>query len=304
MELTDTLGALPVAPRVVAAGVFDGVHLGHRALIKTALSLAASMGARCTVLTFQRHPLCCLAPDKAPPYLMTTRQRADAIAACGPDELVMLPFDQTLARESAAHFLARLRARGLAGMAMGESFTFGAEAEGSHAWLVRNAPDLPVTVLPKVCVRGLMVSSTAVRTAVMAGDLPLARLLLGGEVPALTGAVARGAQLGRRIGLPTLNLPVDPRRALPPRGVYDAFVEAKGRRVPGIAYLGVKPTVGGETLVLEAHAFADPQAVYGDEIAVTLRHFLRPEARFASLEAMRAQIGRDMDEARRLQATP
>jgi riboflavin kinase/FMN adenylyltransferase len=289
------------APAIVAPGNHDGVHLGHRALLRTARALAQEKQpqARVTALTFDPHPLALIAPERAPARLTTMARRAELLRAAGADDVVVQLFDRELSELSPEDFLGRLMARGAAGFVVGPDFRFGRERAGDVAFLERFAEreGLVVRVEPPVLLAGERVSSTAVRAALIAGDIPKASAMLG-RVPELQGQVVQGDQRGRTIGFPTANLAPEP--VLRPRdGVYSIIARvldegAGSARLFGIANLGVRPTLAAGFSV-EAHLFDFDGDLYGKTLRVGFVSRVRDEQKFGSLPELVAQITRDCE---------
>jgi riboflavin kinase/FMN adenylyltransferase len=272
------------ARRGLAIGFFDGVHRGHQAILAHAAS----------VLTFRTHPLAVLAPARAPRLLMPLDARLAAIRACGVASVDAVDFTPELARMPAADFLTTvLLPRGAPdGVWCGANWRFGCGGEGDAAFL--RARGLPVSVVPAACWDGAPISSTRIRAALEDGAPDAAAQMLG-RPWRLTGRVVSGKGLGRRLGLATVNLRPDDLQLNLPRGVY--AVEALGRRA--VANYGLAPTMGAqawERPVLEIHF---PCGLGADEthpspVSVSFLRFLRPERTFPSLEALVAQVRRDI----------
>jgi riboflavin kinase/FMN adenylyltransferase len=284
------------------------VHLGHRALLRTARGLAeaASPKARVWALTFDPHPLALIAPERAPARLTTMTRRVELLRSAGADEVVVLVFDKELSELSPEDFLQRLVARGVGGFVVGPDFRFGRERAGDVAFLQRFAAreGLVVRVEPPVLLAGERVSSTAVRAALIAGDIDKATAMLG-RVPELTGVVVQGDQRGRTIGFPTANLAPEP-VLRPKHGVYSIVARvleaADSPRILGIANLGVRPTVGAGPSV-EAHLFDFDGDLYGKTLRIGFVGRVRDEQKFGSLPELVAQIGRDCEASKRMLST-
>jgi len=303
------LPAAPVPgrlPAAVAIGNFDGVHLGHQALVSAAVLAAKRAGSVASALTFDPHPSRVLSPDRAPSCLMSLEQKADALAAAGAERLFVLRFDLGLAHESPEEF-----ARGvLAGMLgareviVGRHFRFGRDRVGDLDRLETLGRSLGFGVqgIAPVLHEGLPISSTRIREALARGGVEAARSMLGRPY-AIEGRVVRGARRGREIGVPTANL--EPAcELLPARGVYAGAVgEAGGpaRLATAVVNVGHRPTfeAAGATVV-EAHLLDFEGDLYGRSLRVELHRHLREEMRFESVEALRQQILRDVEQARSL----
>ena len=294
------LAALP-GPIAIAAGVFDGVHLGHRAVISSALDFAAANKGSAVVLTFDPHPTSILRPGNASPLLTSTRHKLRILAALGVQHTLVIPFDKAFAATEPADFIRQLAAAcPLRQICVGEDWAFGKGRAGNLALLTELGPQLGFTAsgTPSVAIAGQPVSSTAIRAAIQGGDLPAAQRLLGREF-SLFGTVIAGNQLGRTIGFPTANIRPE-NEQLPPNGVYAVTAELGNKRIPGVANIGLRPTVqdADKERLLEVHLFDFTSDLYGADLEVHFRHFIRPEQKFASLDALKAQIATDAAAAR------
>ncbi|HUF61347.1 MAG TPA: bifunctional riboflavin kinase/FAD synthetase [Verrucomicrobiales bacterium] len=289
-------------PLHLAIGVFDGVHLGHRAVIGAALEAARREGGSGLVVTFDPHPARVLAPERAPRLLTTTRHKLRVLERLGVPETLVIRFDRAFAALTGEKFIGLLLANapGIASVSVGENWAFGRNRRGSVPLLRRLGAEhgFFVSAVGEVMLDSAVVSSTEVRRAVQAGDFARAGLLLGRPYT-VWGTVAPGDGLGRTLGVPTANLEVACEQ-LPPSGVYAVRVECQGRGYKGVANLGYRPSLGREDQErrLEVHVFDFSGDLYGQEIEVDFYRFLRPEHRFASFVELRAQIARDIEEAR------
>jgi riboflavin kinase/FMN adenylyltransferase len=294
---------------VVTVGTFDGMHVGHRAIMETVVQRARARGTRAVVYTFDPHPRKVLQGEAAPGLLTTLEQKLDLMRAAGLDRMVIEPFDAEFARTPPDRFAreilgARLRP---AEVYVGYNFRFGHDREGSMGTLSELGPQLgfEVTIVAEVTVAGEPVSSTRIRELLAGGEVERAALLLGRSY-AIRGRVARGDERGRTLGFPTANLDT-PNEVLPEPGVYAGRVRflddgepRQGEVLPAVTNLGRRPTFDrGDRIVPEAHLLDFHGDVYGREIEVGFEARLRAEIRFPGVEALRAQIARDVDEARR-----
>lgn len=291
---------------MIAIGNFDGVHLGHQALVAVARR-AAAPGQPVAVLTFEPHPREVFDPVGAPKRLMRVTDKAIALERLGVDQLRILNFDSALCRMSPDQFAREILAGclGAAHIVVGEGFRYGAKRAGDIATLRAsgNLLGFGVTEVPAVALNGLRVSSTEVRAAVASGDLSAAESLLGRPY-SLAGRVGHGQQLGRDLGFPTANLRVHP-RAIAVNGIYAVQVLGLPNtpgRAPGVASLGTRPTVGGIEPLLEVHVFDFSGNLYGRRIEVEFIARLRDEERFDSLSALVAQMHADARRARQILA--
>lgn len=287
----------------VAIGVFDGVHLGHQQVIRQALTDAEQHEALGVVITFDRHPNAVVAPDRVPPLIYSLPQKLRAIEALGVDATWLIPFDEAFSRQSGEDFVRKLaRDFGpLQSVCVGREFTFGHKRSGNVEVLQRLGAELAFVVhgLAAVSLDEQVVSSTRIRETIRAGDTDLASQMLGRGY-AISGEVIRGAQLGRKLGFPTANL--DARGlVLPPNGVYAVHARV-GEKVHRAALnIGFRPTVGaGLAQQVEAHLLDFDGDLYGQEMEVTWVERIREERKFPSLDALKAQIARDVEAARGL----
>jgi riboflavin kinase/FMN adenylyltransferase len=304
MRLYRTLASLErpaaVGPRVVTIGVFDGLHLGHRAILDTARDTAAQAGLRTLVLTFEPTPKEFFSPATAPPRLTRFRERFEQLAALGIDEL-FCPHFRSVRSLSSAEFIetllvARLQARHVV---LGDDFRFGADRKGNVAELKAAGEHLgfAVTEVAPVTSAGQRVSSTAIRQALKSGDLPLAAAMLGRDY-SISGRVVRGLGLGRKLGFPTANVDLK-RLQAPIDGIFAARVSGLGGApLPGVASVGTRPTIGGSEALLEVMIFDFDRDIYGKHITVHFVKRLREERRFADLPAMTQQMHLDVAAAR------
>lgn len=299
---------LPPSGSVVTVGSFDGVHVGHMAVLREIARRAQASGRASVLVTFEPHPMEVVNPAAAPPLLTTPVERREMLAQSDLDFALILRFDERLRTLTPEAFvrdvlLARLDLRELV---IGEDHGFGRGRSGDVATVRAMGAELgfAVDVVPPVTdpVAGV-VSSSRIRTAVAHGDLGLARRMLGRPF-SLSAAVMSGAQRGRSIGVPTINLPVPPRKLLPPDGVYAVWVEWPGGRAGGMLNQGPRPTVGDMTRTLEAHLFGVTADLYGAWVRVEWVGRLRDVERFPSLDALREQLARDRAAAEALLAAP
>ncbi len=305
MKIASSLAALRAEPRPVmlAAGFFDGVHRGHQAIVRAVVRAARRRGGRAWMLTFDRHPQAVLRPATAPPQLTPLPQKLSLLRALGADGCIVLPFTRALANRAPGDFAARLFAASpsLRRIVVGHSWTFGQGGRGTPAQLRRLAAarDIRVVVMPPVRRGHAPISSTRIRRAVAAGRFQDAAAMLG-RPWSLAGTVGRGRGIGRSLGAPTANLDVRG-LALPPNGVYLVLVRRGSRVVPGIANLGVRPTVSGprarRTPLLELHLLGIRPRLYGQQLEVQVLRTLRRERRFSTLAALRTQIAQDVARA-------
>ena len=306
MEVFQSLESFPRRMRgcALAIGSFDGVHLGHRHLLEKLLERARRDKLAAGVLTFQPHPARVLAPELAPPLLMTTRQKLAALERLGLDFALQLPFDRQLAELSAREFAADILAGELAAKAVvvGEDFSFGRGREGSGRQLVELGRELgfQTELIEKIAVDGLVVSSTRIRAFLLEGRVEAAALLLGRPY-FMEGTVVRGAQRGRSLGFPTVNIAAG-EQLLPAFGVYACFFWAEGEEaMPALTNIGVRPTFGEQAGAVEVHV---PERrledLTGRQVELAFVSRLRPERRFSSAQALVRQIREDISRGLKL----
>jgi riboflavin kinase / FMN adenylyltransferase len=283
--------------RRLAVGEFDGVHLGHREVMR---------GAD-TVLTFEPHPLAVVAPHAVPRLLTSLEAKTDLVAGLGMRELVVIPFDGAFAAQSPQAFIddTLVGALGAELVSVGDNFRFGHRARGDAA-LLRAQTVFETRVVPLVEADGAVVSSSRIRELVEAGDVARAERLLGAPFE-VRGVVTHGDMRGRTLGYPTANLVPDSALVCPAHGVYAcrASIELDGRWTawPAATSIGVRPTfVTGRGVLVEAFLLGFEGDLYGRELRLSFLSRLRGEERFDSVDALVAQMARDVEETRRIAA--
>jgi riboflavin kinase/FMN adenylyltransferase len=277
-------------PRSVAIGTFDGVHLGHREVIR----------GNGTALTFDPHPLSVIHPDATPKLISSLRVKRDLIAGLGVEELVVIPFDQEFAAKSAEAFVEEVLVERLGAerVSVGENFRFGRGAKGTAEFL-RSRSEFDTTVVPLVEVSGETVSSSHIRGLVAAGDVRHAADFMGGPF-LFEGEVVEGDRRGRELGVPTANIVPDDALVCPGHGVYAAWAHGH----PAAVNVGVRPTFEtGRGLLVEAHLIDFDGDLYGEELRIAFIERLRGEKRFESVDALVEQMRRDIAEAREICST-
>jgi riboflavin kinase/FMN adenylyltransferase len=312
LELVAGSGALSRKLRnaVVTIGNFDGVHVGHRAIMQIVTSRAAARAGEAVAYTFDPHPRKVLQPSGGPGMLTTLEQKLELLEVLGVDVVVVEPFDAGFASLSPERFVREVLHQRLRPVEVyvGYDFRFGKDREGSMRLLTELGPHLgfSVTIVPEVTVDGRDVNSTRIRALLDEGRVEDAALLLDRPYT-IWGRVVMGDRRGRTLGFPTANLAPE-NEILPLPGVYAGHVRfldpgtpAAGTRWPAVANLGHRPTVGGDArLSCEAHLLGFEGDVYGRRVELAFEHRLRDERRFPDLDALRRQIQADAAEARRL----
>jgi riboflavin kinase/FMN adenylyltransferase len=310
MERLDGGSAVPERLRggIVALGNFDGFHIGHQAVVGRAVERARIEGRPALVATFDPHPLRFFRPDSPPFRLTTLDQRARLFAGAGVDAMFVFRFDSDFAAVSAPEFVTDwlVRRLGAAGVATGVDFTFGKDRGGDVALMreLGRTNRISVDTIAPVSDAEGTISSTRIREALKAGDCETAAQLLTRPF-AIEGTVEHGDKRGRALGFPTANLPLA--NYLRPRfGIYAVRGRLDdGRRLDGVANLGIRPTFEPPRELLEPYFLDYDGDLYGRRIEVELISFLRPEARFDSLDDLKAQMAADVGEAKaRLAAAP
>jgi len=289
-------------PIFLAIGVFDGVHLGHQAVISTSAGHAKDAGGTLVVVTFDPHPAKVLRPQNAPHLLTATQHKIALFRDLGVAHLLVLAFDRQFAATAPEEFVRQLvtNSRPLREICVGHEWSFGKGRAGNLSLLKQLGAvhDFGVVGVQAVKVNGEVVSSTAIRRAVAEGDLIKATQMLGREYTIL-GTVKAGEQLGRKLGFPTANLSAHSEQ-FPPNGVYVVEARLAGALYRGVANLGYRPTVstGKAERLLELHLFDFSREIYGEEVEVRFLRYLRPEQKFENIEALAAQMTRDVKSAR------
>jgi riboflavin kinase/FMN adenylyltransferase len=291
----------PTGPLHLAIGVFDGVHVGHQALVRSVAERARAESSTPMAATFDPLPIEVLAPGAPPSALSDIDERTQLLLAAGAKAVVVFHFTPEFAAITPEEFCRRLAAAGnVRRVCVGDDFQFGRERSGNVDTLRQRGAEhgFTVDIAPPVMVDGLIVSSTRIRNALLAGAIEEAARLLG-RYYAVTGVVEHGDKRGRALGFPTVNLHTPPQRLLPRDGIYAVWAHVENKRVMAAASLGVRPTFGGGARRLEAYLLDWQGDLYGDRVRVEFVTRLRDELRFASASDLAAQIAKDVDETRR-----
>jgi len=289
-------------PTVLTLGVFDGLHLGHQAIIRTVVDRARAVGAAATVLTFEPHPRSVLHPESAPPLLQTFDQKVEALGVLGVDQTIVIHFDKAFAQTPAADFLRdivreRLHAKEVY---LGKGFAFGHNREGNINLLRSVSAELGFYAdeVPEVRLRGTRIGSTRIRELLQQGRINLARRMLGRPY-GVEGRVIHGARRGVQLGFPTANIQPH-NRVIPRGGVYvtAALIDKQWRR--SVTNIGTRPTFDDSTdTSIETHVINLSDDLYGNVVRVRFLHRLRDERKFGSLDELRRQIHCDVSRAKR-----
>lgn len=295
---------------VVVLGNFDGVHLGHQAVIRRALEIGQESGRKVVATTFDPHPRAVIRPESEPWLLSTPDVRRELLLGCGVDEVYVIPFDTELSQKSPEEFVndVLLRELGASDVVVGENFRFGYKASGGveelAATLRKSGGE--AYLVPIRSVEGLPdgeaeINSSSIRALLSEGDAAGAARLLGRPY-AVRGEVVYGDQRGATLGFPTANLSPDPRVLVPARGVYTGYAEVPGgKRYGACTNVGIAPTFDRRENRIEAHLLDFEGDLYGDTVEVGFTERLRPEHKFSGLEELKAQISSDVERARRME---
>ena len=299
MRVLRSLDDVPPAPRgrSLAVGTFDGVHLGHRRVIGSAIEHGRSQGLDVAVVTFDPHPLRVLSPEDPPLLLTSTAVKLDLIGGLGVDEVIVIPFTEEFSRLPAERFCTDVLERSLRArhVSVGENFRFGHAAAGD-AGLLRDCTEFETEVVPLLEMEGGPVSSSRIRTLIQSGDVAAAGRLLGAPFQ-LEGVVVGGDARGRELGMPTANVEPEPNVIIPAIGVYAGL--ARGH--PAAINVGVRPTFESDGRILvEAHLLDYEGDLYGEVLRLEFLERLRDEERFDSAEELVGQMRRDVERVRQL----
>jgi riboflavin kinase/FMN adenylyltransferase len=284
----------------LAVGVFDGVHLGHQALIRGLVGGAQAAGALPVAATFDPLPAQVLAQDPPQSTLADAPERAELLRHAGARAVIVFTFDKAFSQQSAEAFIKRVTNAGdVQRIVVGPDFQFGHGREGAVPALrtLGERYGFAVTVVEPIALGGAVVSSTRIRQALREGDLDTAQALLGRPY-SVTGTIVRGEQRGRALGFPTINVAPPPDKLLPHDGIYATWVVLGDTRYRAASSLGVRPTFGGGPRKLEAYILDFSEEVYGQQATVAFVERLRDEIRFDSAEELATQIAKDVQQTR------
>lgn len=287
-------------PSAVAIGKFDGIHRGHQSLLRHVLE-QKEKGLQAVVFTFDPSPAALFSGEDLP-ELTTKREKRRLFQEMGIDVLIEFPLNFTTAATEPEAFIEKVLAGQMktAYIAAGEDLSFGKKGKGDAALLRRMAGSFGyrTEIIEKVCLDGVEISSSYVREVIKSGDMEKAERLIG-EAYSVSGVVAHGKKLGRKLGMPTVNLLPEKEKLLPPYGVYFSEVSLGERVYKGITNIGCKPTVNEEKQAgVETYLYDFAQDIYGKEITVRLFSFHRPERKFESVEALKKQMASDIAQGR------
>lgn len=285
---------------IYALGFFDGVHLGHQALLTACRHLAETHGCKPGAVTFATHPEA-LVEGNPPRLINTVEDRQRLLSAYGMQELCVLPFDKQLMTTHWSDFLTQLTQAGAAGFVCGSDFRFGSGGLGTAKKLEAfcKKRGLPYAIVPQQLLEGVRVSSTHIRALLETGDMEAVNRFLG-HPHVLTGQVIPGRQLGRTIGVPTANLALPEMLVQPRFGVYACAAVIDGKPYGAVTNIGTRPTVAGDHVTVEPWILDFEGDLYGKTLSLAFYAFLRPEQKFASLEELKRQIQKDREMTRKI----
>ena len=286
--------------KIFALGFFDGVHLGHQALLEACRRMAAEKGCQTAAITFEKHPKALFLP-MSPVLINSIEDRKMLLRSCGIEQIRILPVTRESMAQPWQDFLRELMADGAAGFVCGDDFRFGHKGEGNAEKLQNFCREngLPCAIVPEQTLDGIRISSTHIRSLVEVGQVEAAAKFLG-HPHILSGDVVHGRHLGRTIGVPTANVLIPEGVVVPKLGVYACTCWLDEKTYVAVTNIGSRPTVGGHQVRAESWILDFSGDLYGKTITLQFHHFLRPEEQFDSLEQLQAQIRSDAAEAYRL----
>ena len=291
---------MKTSKKIFALGFFDGVHLGHQALLAECVRLAKEQNCQAAAITFDRHPQA-LFSENPPALISTCADREFLLRRYGIGSIYKYPVDEQTMSMPWETFLEELVAYGAVGFVCGDDFRFGYRGQGNGEKLRAfcRQRGLHCTIVPEQTVDGIRVSSTYIRQQIETGDMATAVKFLGHPYY-LTGTVVPGKQLGRRLGIPTANLRLPEGLTVPKFGVYACLCRIDGTAYPAVTNIGTRPTVDGQGITVEPWILDYSGDLYGRQITLEFHYFLRPEKKFDSLEELQGQIHRDAGETRQI----
>ena len=310
MEIVSHLEAIqkPFHNAVITIGNFDGVHIGHQALFHTVVEKAHHIGGKAVAMTFDPHPMKVLAPKRQPPKITLAEQKTELIAKTGMDVMISIAFTKSFASIPARSFVEDVLFTkvGMRAIVVGKDYSFGRDREGNLEMLRAMSEELGFEVIIVDWIQGNgktdRISSTQIRKLVMAGKMEEARRMLG-RYYQIRGIVAGGRNRGGRLlGFPTANINLQD-ELCPKQGIYAVTVEHDGKSYQGVANIGYSPTFDDHLFTIEVHIIDFNQDIYSDRIRVNFIQRLRDEIKFESVDALAAQIKKDVDHARSILAS-
>lgn len=298
MKIYSTINYTARIPSVIALGCFDGVHLGHREVIRTARAIADELGCPCSVWTFDEPPKNYFLKHSVP-LITDAASKAALISALGVDKFISVPFTKETSKISAVDFFEEILKKRLQAqhLVCGFNYSFGENGSGNVDLLKKLCKEngIGLTVLPPIEVSGITVSSSSIRDALAAGEVETANGLLGRPY-SLKTVVISGQKLARKLGFPTVNQEFPSRMLIPMYGVYVTRVTVEGLRKKyyGITNVGIRPTVGGNTVFAETNIFDFSGDLYGRWVKVEYLHFIRAEKKFDGIDTLAKQVNEDI----------
>ena len=292
----------PLQYAVVTSGIFDGVHLGHQKILSRLREISSRNFGETVVITFWPHPRLVLRPeDDTLKLLNTFEEKAELLKDQGIQHLIRIPFTKEFSQLSSEEFIQQILVKsiGTRKLVIGYDHHFGKNREGSFEQLKLNAPryGFEVEEIPRQEVDHVAVSSTKIRQALDQGDIETANHFLG-QPYGITGMVVKGDRIGHTLGYPTANIEVETRyKLIPPDGIYAVTVRVGQRKFEGMLYIGFRPTLNGTRRNIEVNIFDFDEDIYGEIITVHLQKMLRGDLKFADLESMKVQLGKDKENA-------
>jgi len=290
----------PLKETLLSIGVFDGVHLGHQYLISHLLATARQRNLMSGVITFDRHPQAVLSPKGSLPWLNNLKDRISFLRKLGVELVAVLPFTQELAQISAGNFVQFLKKYlKVRGLVIGPDFALGKNREGDASMLKALGKEMGFTVkvIPPFVLNGVAVSSTAIREALTHGNVKQVQKLAGRPFN-LSSQVISGIGRGRKLGFPTANLDIKPEQALPGDGIYATIAHINHEPLPSVTNIGLRPTFGGNKRWVEVYLIDYAGQLYGQKLKIDFIDRLRDERRFENAEELKAQIRKDIEQAR------
>lgn len=287
----------PVKPSVVTIGTFDGVHNGHKKVIRQLVNTAHRIGGESVILTFYPHPRMVLFPESEQWLLNSEEEKVKLIGSLDVDHLIIHPFNREFSMLNSGDFIRQVLVQGLGTkcLVIGYDHHFGKDRQGSFENLKKSGPEygFEVEEIPAQETDHIKVSSTRIRNALAAGQVDVANNLLGYHYR-LAGTVVKGEQLGRKLGYPTANIiSAENFKLIPANGVYAVYVLRAGRRYKGMMNIGVRPTVDGAHRTVEVNIFEFDADIYGEQIEVEMVKWVRGEQKFAGLDQLKTQLASD-----------
>lgn len=286
-----------LAKATVTSGTFDGVHLGHKKIIKTLLDKAKETDSESVVITFWPHPRMVLQPDQNTKLLTSLEEKIELIAEEGPDHLIIIPFTRDFSNQSSEEFIQEVLVEkiGTKHLIIGYDHRFGKNREGSFEYLKNHSEQFGFSVveIPREDIDHIGISSTLIRKSLQCGELEKAANLMG-KPYFITGTVVHGEKIGRQLGFPTANIQLtEPLKIVPCDGVYAVEVIWKDSKYRGMMNIGFRPTVNGSLHMMEVNLFDFSKDLYGEKLKVNFIKYIRSEKKFASLEELKNQLSTD-----------